>query len=159
MQKQSARIKCKNNLFKPCIRSKQPRTIKTNIFKAQKAHSPAKQFEECSVWFVTSLHWINPLLHRITWKLHLSSPIRTEKQSYKTYLTFSPSYQILLLRKYVSLHNIISRLKQHTFIYLNQSFPSVLESGRSFKICYNERKKLKWKTDLIPKSPSEGPWV
>ena len=32
MQKQSARIKCKNNLFKPCIRSKKPRTIKTIIF-------------------------------------------------------------------------------------------------------------------------------
>ena len=32
MQKQSARIKCKNNLFKPCIRSKQPRTIKTIIY-------------------------------------------------------------------------------------------------------------------------------
>ena len=25
-----------------------------------------------NVWFVTSLHWINPLLHWITWKLHLS---------------------------------------------------------------------------------------
>ena len=33
MQKQSARIKSKNNLFKPCIRSKQPRTIKTIIYK------------------------------------------------------------------------------------------------------------------------------
>ena len=33
MQKQSARIKCINNLFKPCIRSKQPRTIKTIIYK------------------------------------------------------------------------------------------------------------------------------
>ena len=32
MQKQSARIKCKNNLFKPCVRSKQPRTIKTIIY-------------------------------------------------------------------------------------------------------------------------------
>ena len=32
MQKQSTRIKCKNNLFKPCIRSKQPRTIKTIIY-------------------------------------------------------------------------------------------------------------------------------
>ena len=32
MQKQSARIKSKNNLFKPCNRSKQPRTIKTIIF-------------------------------------------------------------------------------------------------------------------------------
>ena len=29
--KQSARIKCKNNLFKPCVRSKQLRTIKTII--------------------------------------------------------------------------------------------------------------------------------
>ena len=29
--KQSAPIKCKNHLFKPCVRSKQPRTIKTII--------------------------------------------------------------------------------------------------------------------------------
>ena len=32
---------------------------------------------ECLVCY-TSLHWINPLLYWITWKLHLSSPIRTE---------------------------------------------------------------------------------
>ena len=53
MQKQSARIKCKNNLFKPCVRSKQPLTIKTIIcnafftsFKRKKVQSPAKQFKE-----------------------------------------------------------------------------------------------------------------
>ena len=32
-QKQSARIKCKKKLFKPCVRSKQPRTIKKIICK------------------------------------------------------------------------------------------------------------------------------
>ena len=53
MQKQSARIKCKNNLFKPCIRSKQPRTIKTIIYndiftssRCKKVQSQAKQFKE-----------------------------------------------------------------------------------------------------------------
>ena len=51
--KQSARIKCKNNLFKPCVRSKQLRTIKTIICKdiftslrRKKVQSPAKQFKE-----------------------------------------------------------------------------------------------------------------
>ena len=32
----------------------------------------------CWVWFVTSLYWINPLLHLITYKPHLPKPIRTE---------------------------------------------------------------------------------
>ena len=52
--KQSARIKCKNNnLFKPCVRSKQSRTIKTIIcsyiftsLRRKKVQSPAKQFKE-----------------------------------------------------------------------------------------------------------------
>ena len=51
--KQSARIMCKNNLFKPCVRSKQPRTIKTIIctdiftsLRRKKVQSPAKQFKE-----------------------------------------------------------------------------------------------------------------
>ena len=49
--KQSARIKCKNNLFKPCVRSKQPRTIKTiicnDIFTSlRRKKSPSKQFKE-----------------------------------------------------------------------------------------------------------------
>ena len=51
--KQSARIKCKNNLFKPCVRSKQLRTIITivcnDIFtslRRKKVQSPAKQFKE-----------------------------------------------------------------------------------------------------------------
>ena len=51
--KQSAHIKRKNNLFKPSVRSKQPRTIKTivcnDIFTSQRCknvQSPAKQFKE-----------------------------------------------------------------------------------------------------------------
>ena len=51
--KQSLHIKCKNNLFKPCVRSKQPRTIKTIIcndiftsLRRKKVQSPAKQFKE-----------------------------------------------------------------------------------------------------------------
>ena len=51
--KQSARIKCKNNLFKPCVQSKQPRTIKTIIYndiftslRRNKVQSPSKQFKK-----------------------------------------------------------------------------------------------------------------
>ena len=33
IQKQSAYIKCRNNLFKPCVLSKQSRTIKAIIYK------------------------------------------------------------------------------------------------------------------------------
>ena len=50
---QSARIKCKNNLFKPCVRSKQPRTIKTIIYndiftslRRKKVQSSSKHFKE-----------------------------------------------------------------------------------------------------------------
>ena len=58
MQKQSTRIKCKNNLFKPAkvilsVRSKQPRTLKPIIYndiftslRRKKVQSPAKQFKE-----------------------------------------------------------------------------------------------------------------
>ena len=31
-----------------------------------------------NAWFVTSLHWITPLLQRITWKLNLSQSIWTK---------------------------------------------------------------------------------
>ena len=34
--------------------------ISTSL-RRKKVQSPAKQFKELSVWFVTSLHWINPL--------------------------------------------------------------------------------------------------
>ena len=54
--KQSARIMCKNNLFKPCVRSNQPRTIKTitsnDIFtslRRKKVQSPASSSRNCSV--------------------------------------------------------------------------------------------------------------
>ena len=51
--KQSARIKCKNNLCKPCIRSKhRVRAICNDIFaslRRKKVQSPAKQFKERSI--------------------------------------------------------------------------------------------------------------
>ena len=54
--KQSARIKCKYNLFKPCARSNQPRRIKTIIsndiftsLRRKKVQSPASSSRNCSV--------------------------------------------------------------------------------------------------------------
>ena len=63
--KQSARIKCKNNLFKSCVQSKQPRTIKTiicnDIFtssRRKKVQSPAKQFKKLfSLFESLSMKW------------------------------------------------------------------------------------------------------
>ena len=53
MQKQSARIKCKNNYSSLCIRSKQPRMMKTvtynDIFtsiRRKNVQDPAKQSKE-----------------------------------------------------------------------------------------------------------------
>ena len=53
--KQSARIKCKYNLFKPCTRSNQPRRIKTIIsndiftsLRRKKVQSPASSSRNCS---------------------------------------------------------------------------------------------------------------
>ena len=72
MQKQSERIKYKNKLFKFCSRhsafwSKQLHMIKTIIYndiftslRCKKVQSPAKQFKELNVWFVTSLHQFLP---------------------------------------------------------------------------------------------------
>ena len=53
MPKQSMCIRCKNNLFKPCVQSKQLCTIKTIIYndifpslRHKKVQSLAKQFKE-----------------------------------------------------------------------------------------------------------------
>ena len=53
MQRKSLHIKCKNNLFKKCVWSKQPHTIKTIIYndiftssRHKKVQSLAKQFKE-----------------------------------------------------------------------------------------------------------------
>ena len=60
-----------------CVWSKQPCTIKTIIYdiftslRCKWVQSLAKQYKELFS-LVNSLHWINPLLHWITWKLHLS---------------------------------------------------------------------------------------
>ena len=97
--KQSARIKRKNNLFKPCVRSKQPRTIKIIVCNDIFGHCFARKFSnfvatsEARIWLAIcenywpmrisdlflSMHWINPLLHWInsllhwiTWKLYLN---------------------------------------------------------------------------------------
>ena len=63
--KQSARIECKNNLFQPCVRSKQLRTIKTmicnDIFTSsrhKKVPSPANSvYSVFVVWAVFKLWW------------------------------------------------------------------------------------------------------
>ena len=62
-QQQSARIKCKNNLFKPCVRSKQPRSIKTIIYKVFECNlalmSTSKFFDRQQNWgkqYSYSLH-------------------------------------------------------------------------------------------------------
>ena len=86
-----------------CIWSKQLHMIKTIIYNDIFTSLRHKKFKvrlnssrNCSVQFVTSLHWINPLLHWITRKLHYRN--QSELNNFFMYLISFKTAQELIFQ-------------------------------------------------------------